>query len=253
MSENSMLLRTYLKRLRLPSIAAGFAKMAEDASTNKMGYEEYLLALVEAEICQREANMRRRRLVAARFPLEKTLDSFEFAHLPNLSKEAVCQLAGGEYIRKCENVIMVGPTGVGKTHLAIALGMVACSQGKKVRFYTAAGLVNEMVEAMAAHQLSKLDGRLARFDLIVLDEVGYVPFSQEGARLLFNFISSRYERGPLIITSNLEFGKWTTVFGDPELTGALLDRLTHHSHILEMNGDSYRFKETLKRKGKART
>jgi len=253
MSENSMLLRTYLKRLRLPSIAAGFAKMAEDASTNKMGYEEYLLALVEAEICQREANMRRRRLVAARFPLEKTLDSFEFAHLPNLSKEAVCQLAGGEYIRKCENVIMVGPTGVGKTHLAIALGMVACSQGKKVRFYTAAGLVNEMVEAMAAHQLSKLDGRLARFDLIVLDEVGYVPFSQEGARLLFNFISSRYERGPLIITSNLEFGKWTTVFGDPELTGALLDRLTHHSHILEMNGDSYRFKETLKRKGKARS
>lgn len=250
MNESSMLLRTYLKRLRMPTIAASFAKMAEDAAASKMDYEAYLLALVEAEICQREANMRRRRLVGARFPLEKTLESFEFAHLPNLPKEAVFQLAGGEYIRKCENVIMVGPTGVGKTHLAIALGTVACSQGKRVRFYTAAGLVNEMVEALAAHQLSRLDGRLSRFDLIVLDEVGYVPFSQEGARLLFNFISSRYERGPLIITSNLDFGKWTSVFGDEELTGALLDRLTHHSHILEMNGDSYRFRESLKKKGK---
>ena len=250
MNDGSMLLRTYLKRLRMPTIAASFAKMAEDAAASKMDYEAYLLALVEAEICQREANMRRRRLVGARFPLEKTLESFEFAHLPNLSKEAVFQLAGGEYIRKCENVIMVGPTGVGKTHLAIALGTVGCSQGKRVRFYTAAGLVNEMVEALAAHQLSRLDGRLSRFDLIVLDEVGYVPFSQEGARLLFNFISSRYERGPLIITSNLDFGKWTSVFGDEELTGALLDRLTHHSHILEMNGDSYRFRESLKKKGK---
>jgi DNA replication protein DnaC len=250
MSENSMLLRTYLKRLRMPTIAAGFAKMADDAAASKMDYEAYLLALVEAEICQREANMRRRRLAGARFPLEKTLESFEFSHLPNLSKEAIFQLAAGEYMRKCENVIMVGPTGVGKTHMAIALGTVACSQGRKVRFYTAAGLVNEMVEALAAHQLSKLDARLARFDLIILDEVGYVPFSQEGARLLFNFISSRYERGPLIITSNLEFGKWTSVFGDEELTGALLDRLTHHCHILEMNGDSYRFKQSLKRKGK---
>jgi len=250
MSENSMLLTTYLKRLRMPTIAAGFAKMATDAAASKMGYAEYLLALVEAEICQREANMRRRRLAGARFPLEKTLDSFEFAHLPNLSKEMVFQLAGGEYIRKCENLIMLGPTGVGKTHLAIALGTVACSQGRRVRFYTAAGLMNEMVEAMAAHELSKLDSRLARFDLIVLDELGYVPFSQEGARLLFNFTSSRYERGPLIITSNLEFSKWTSVFGDPELTGALLDRLTHHCHILEMNGDSYRFKESLKRKSK---
>jgi len=246
MSEKDMLLASYLKRLRMPTVAANYRKMAEDAAAAGLDYAQYLLALMEAEICQRESNMRKRRLSAARFPLEKTLDSFEFSHLPNLSKETVLQLAGGEYIRKCENVIMVGPTGVGKTHLAIALGTVACGQGRRVRFYTAAGLVNDMVEATKLHQLSKLDSRLARCDLIVLDEVGYVPFSQEGARLLFNFISSRYERGPLVITSNLEFGKWTSIFGDEQLTGALLDRLTHHCHILEMNGDSYRFRESLK-------
>ncbi|MGI6296528.1 MAG: IS21-like element helper ATPase IstB [Armatimonadota bacterium] len=251
MNERDLLLTSYLKRLRMPTVAANYAKMADDAAQGRMDYAQYLLALVEAEICQREANMRRRRLTGARFPQEKTLDSFEFSHLPNLSRETVFQLAGGEYIRKCENVIMLGPTGVGKTHIAIALGTAACGQGKRVRFYTAAGLVNELMEAANTHHLSRLDARLGRFDLIVLDEVGYVPFSEEGARLLFNFISSRYERGPLVITSNLEFGKWTSVFGDEHLTGALLDRLTHHCHILEMNGDSYRFRESLKRKNKS--
>ena len=251
MNERDLLLTSYLKRLRMPTVAANYAKMADDAAQGRMDYAQYLLALVEAEICQREATMRRRRLTGARFPQEKTLDSFEFSHLPNLSRETVFQLAGGEYIRKCENVIMLGPTGVGKTHIAIALGTAACGQGKRVRFYTAAGLVNELVEAANMHHLSRLDARLGRFDLIVLDEVGYVPFSEEGARLLFNFISSRYERGPLVITSNLEFGKWTSVFGDEHLAGALLDRLTHHCHILEMNGDSYRFRESLKRKNKS--
>lgn len=247
MNEKDMLLASYLKRLRVPSIATNYQKMAEDAASSKMAYADYLFALVEAEICQRESNIRKRRLAAARFPVEKTLDSFEFADLPNLPREVVFQLAGGEYIRKCENVIMLGPTGVGKTHLAVALGTVACSRGKRVRFYTAAGLVNELLEAMEQRQLSRLDTRLGKLDLIVVDEVGYVPFSEEGARLLFNFISSRYERGSLILTSNLEFGKWTSVFVDEQLTGALLDRLTHHSHILEINGDSYRFKESLKR------
>ena len=248
MNEANMLLTSYLKRLRMPTVAANYAKMADDAADGQMGYTEYLLVLLEAEICQREANMRKRRLTGARFPLEKTLDCFEFSHLPNLARETLFQLAGGEYIRKCENVIMLGPTGVGKTHLAIALGTAACGQGRRVRFYTAAGLVNEMVEAANLHQLSRLDARLGRCDLIVLDEVGYVPFSVEGARLLFNFISARYERGPLVITSNLEFSKWTSVFGDEHLTGALLDRLTHHCHILEMNGDSYRFRESLKKR-----
>lgn len=247
---SAMLLGAYLKRLRLPAIAAHHAKIAAEAAEAKLSYEAYLLALVEAEICQREANMRRCRLASARFPYEKTLDSFEFSHLASVSREHIFGLAGGEYIRKSEYVIMVGPTGVGKTHLAIALGVAACGQGKRVRFYTAAGLVNEMLEARNTYQLSKLDLRLAKCELVVLDEVGYVPFAEDGARLLFNFISSRYERGSLIITSNLEFGRWTSVFGDEQLTGALLDRLTHHCHIIQMNADSYRFRESLKRRAK---
>lgn len=248
MNQSDMLLRAYLRKLRLPAVAESYAKMAEDAAANQLGYVEYLLHLIEAEVCQRESNMRKRRLSAARFPVEKTLDTFEFGNLPNLSREAVFQLAGGEYIAKHENLIMVGPTGVGKTHLAVGLGTIACSQGKRVRFYTAAGLVNELCEARELHQLSKLEARLEKHELVVLDEVGYVPFSQDGGRLLFNFISSRYERGSLIVTSNLEFAKWTSVFGDEQLTVALLDRLTHHCHILEMNGDSYRFRESIKRK-----
>ena len=142
MSQSDMLLKAYLRRLRLPAVASSYAKMAEEAGENKLGYVEYLLGLIEAEICQRESNMRKRRLSAARFPVEKTLDTFEFGNLPNLPKETVFQLAGGEYIAKRENLIMAGPTGVGKTHLAIGLGVIACSQGRRVRFYTAAGLVN---------------------------------------------------------------------------------------------------------------
>jgi DNA replication protein DnaC len=250
MNQSDLLLGAYLKKLRLPAIATGYKKMAEDAAESRLGYVDYLVGLVEAEICQREGNMRKRHLSAARFPAEKTLDSFEFGHLPGLARETIFQLAGGEYIRKRENLIMVGPTGVGKTHLATALGAMACGQGKRVRFYTAAGLVNELLEARDERSLSRLETRLGKCEMVVLDEVGYVPFSEEGARLLFNFMNSRYERGSLIITSNLEFGKWTSVFGDEQLTVALLDRLTHHCHILEMNGDSYRFRESLKNKAR---
>ena len=159
----------------------------------------------------------------------------------------VLELSRGEYVRARENVIAIGNTGTGKTHLAISLGLLACQQGWKVRFYTAAGLINELSEAQAQQHLGKLQKQLASYDLIILDEVGFIPFSPSGSQALFQFCSSRYLTGS-VITTNLEFERWTEVFGDERLTGALLDRLTHKCHILEMNGESYRFKESLRRR-----
>jgi DNA replication protein DnaC len=165
----------------------------------------------------------------------------------------VLELSRGSFVERRENVIFIGSYGTGKTHLAIALGASACRQGKRVRFYTAAGLINELLEAHAQLRSGKLEASLAKCDLIILDELGFVPFSKEGAEALFTFCSSRYERGSLVITTNLDFVRWKEIFGDEALTGALLDRLTHRCHILEMNGESYRFKESLRRKEKAGT
>ena len=160
------------------------------------------------------------------------------------------ELSRCSFIDRRENVIFIGSYGTGKTHLAISLGISACRQGKKVRFSTAAGLINDLLEAQAQFRLGKLEASLARYDVIVLDELGFVPFTKEGAEALFTFCSGRYERGSLIITTNLDFARWKEIFGDEALTGALLDRLTHRCHIIEMNGDSYRFKENLKRRTK---
>jgi DNA replication protein DnaC len=178
------------------------------------------------------------------------LDSFDFTALPSLNKALVIELTRGNFVDRRENVILIGSYGTGKTHLATALGIAACYQGKRVRFYTAAGLINELLEAHAQLRISRLESALAKCDLIILDELGFVPFSKEGAEALFTFCSSRYERGSLVITTNLDFARWKEIFGDEALTGALLDRLTHRCHILEMNGDSYRFKESLRRKEK---
>jgi len=246
---SDLLLRSYLKRLRLPMIAQNYARLAEEAAANNKPYSDYLLALLEGEILQREENTQKIRLLKARFPVTKNLDSFEFSAIPTLNKALILELSRGDYIEKRENIIFMGSYGTGKTHLSISLGICACHQGKRVRFYTAAGLINELLEAQAQLRLGKLEASLARYDLIILDELGFVPFTKEGAEALFTFCSGRYERGSLIITTNLEFVRWKEVFGDEALTGALLDRLTHRCHILEMNGDSYRFKENLKKKG----
>ncbi len=245
---NDLLLRSYLKRLRLPVMAQNYARLSEEAAASNQTFPDYLLALIEGEVLQREENTQKLRLNKARFPVMKTLDSFEFTALPSLNKALVLELSRGSYMEKSENVIFIGSYGTGKTHLAISLGVNACRQGKRVRFYTAAGLINDLLEAQAQLRIGKLDASLARYDLIILDELGFVPFSKEGAEVLFTFCSGRYERGSMIITTNLDFARWKEVFGDEALTGALLDRLTHRCHIVEMNGDSYRFKENLKRR-----
>lgn len=204
------------------------------------------------EVHHREANAERKRIAQARFPVLKGLDNFDFTAIPSLNKQVILELAQGRYIQAKENAVFAGPTGTGKTHCAIALGVAACRQGKRVRFATAAGLINELVEAQAQLRLSRLEAALLKLDLLILDEVGFVPFTKVGAELLFGVLTERYERGSVLVTTNLDFASWTEVFGDPRLTGALLDRLTHRCHIVEFQGDSYRFKESLRRKKQAK-
>lgn len=240
-----------LRQLRLPTVAANYARFAKEAAQDGQSHEEYLLALLDHEVNQREINRRKRRIREARFPVLCTLDEFDFSAIPSLNRTKVMQLADGEYIQRHENMALIGSIGTGKTHVAISLGLAGCEQGHRVRFYTAAGLINELLEAQEAHSITKLESRLMKYDLIILDEVGFIPFSQKGAQMLFTFISQRYLRGSLIVTSNLAFAEWTEVFGDPRLTSALLDRLTHRCHILEFSGKSYRFRQSMQRQGKS--
>lgn len=247
----SLLLDHHLKRLRLPTVARLFQQIARDAEAEGQTYERFLLALVEAEVQAREANTLRERIKKAKFPWGKDFEDYDFTAVPGLNRQRLLHLADGEYMKRHENVIFVGNQGTGKTHLAVALGRAACRQGKRVLFVPAATLANDLVEAQANCRLSRLEASLARIDLLVLDELGFVPFPAQAAQLLFGVLSARYERASTIITTNKAFSEWTGIFGDPALTGALLDRLTHHAHIVEVNGDSYRFKQSLKRAEKS--
>ena len=243
-----LLIKSYLKQLKLPTMAQNYTKLAREAAEANMPYENYLLALLELEAAHRVENATRKRITRAHFPYLRTLDQFDFSAIPSLNKAKVLELSQGEYIRTRENLVAIGNTGTGKTHLAISLGLLACQQGWKVRFYTAAGLITELSEAQVQQRLGRLQKQLASYQLIILDEVGFIPFSPSGSQALFQFCSSRYLTGSMIITTNLEFERWTEVFGEERLAGALLDRLTHKCHILEMNGESYRFKESLRRR-----
>ncbi len=247
--EKSMLLEAYLKRLRLPAIGRHYQELARQAAQGNLPYEAFLLALVEMEAQQREENAHQKRLRMARFPVIKSLDQFDFTTLPSLNKAMVLDLAQGGYLDKRENLILMGNSGTGKTHLATALGLIACQQGRKVRFFTAAGLINQLTEAQASLRLSYLERTLSQMDLLIIDEIGYVPFSEKGAQLFFQVAAQSYERQSLIMTTNLDFSQWPRVFGSEQLTGALLDRLTHHAHILTMNGESFRFRESMSKKG----
>lgn len=241
----NMLIEAHFKKLRMPQAAKVYGSMAREAEDNNLSYEDYLLGVLEQEIAQRENNRIQRGIRLATFPIIKTLDSFDFKAVPSLSKPKVLKLASCEYIKNLENVILVGNSGVGKTHIATALAYEACRKGLKAKFFTAAGLINELMAAQQEYRLNRIERQYSSYHLVVIDELGYVPFSKTGAELLFQFCSSRHERGSLIITTNLEFPKWTEVFSDPGMTAALLDRLTHRAHILNINGESYRFKQAL--------
>jgi DNA replication protein DnaC len=248
--ERHTLLETDLKLLKLPTFVHNYRQFADDATKANQGYDAFLLALAEQELAQREANRQRQCIKAARLPLLKELADFDFSCVPGLNKQRVLDLARGGYLAQAEPILLVGNPGLGKTHLAISLALAACRQGQRVRFYPAAGLVNELIQAQDEHRLPRLLNTALKHNLIVLDELGFIPFSPLGAQLIFQFCSSLYERVALIVTTNLTFADWPQVFGDERLTAALLDRLTHRAHILEFTGESFRFRQRMQREAK---
>lgn len=245
MSVEPALLNSYLKQLHLSSFISNHERFALEAAQNQHSYSRYLLALTEQEVAQREARRRQRRIKEAKLPVVKELSDFEFAAIPSLNAQKIWQLVQGDYIQQREPVILVGNPGLGKSHIATALAAAACRQDYRVRFYNVAALVNELIMAQQEQRLSKMLQLMLHHDLIVLDELGFIPFSQSGAQLIFQFCSTLYERVALLVTTNLKFGDWTQVFGDERLTLALLDRLTHRAHIIEFVGESYRFRQRL--------
>jgi len=243
MMEHNPLLDSYLRQLRLPTFAKLYPQFAADAARNNHDTVRFLLALAEQEVNQRQLNMLQQRLKNAHFPVIKELADFDFSCLPMLNKAQILDLARGEYIQQKQGLILIGNPGLGKTHLALGLASAACREGRRVRFWTAAGLVNELIQAQDEHRLHRFIASALKLDLVILDELGFIPFSQNGAQALFTFCSELYERLALIITTNLKFADWVQVFGDERLTAALLDRLTHHAHIIELLGESYRFRQ----------
>jgi DNA replication protein DnaC len=251
--KNHMLLKANLKQLRLPTIGAEFEKLARDAAEAQEGYDAYLLRLTELEVAARSSNALQARIKAAGFPVHKDFDTFDFSSIPSLNKQKVLELARGEWIDDHSNCCLLGSPGTGKTHVTIALGLAACRQGRRVRFFTAATLVTRLEEAQKQYQLDRFLSQLDKVHLLICDELGYLSFSRAGAELLFQVFADRYERASLLITSNLAFSDWGQVFQGERMTAALLDRLTHRCQIFEMNGESYRFRESVKaRKGAAK-
>ncbi|MBO0837666.1 MAG: IS21-like element helper ATPase IstB [Actinobacteria bacterium] len=247
---SELLIREYAKRLKLPAVAACATRLAEEATAAGHGHLEFLAALLAAEVEQREANVEKARIRAARFPELKELSEFNFSLVPSLNPTQIGELAKGAWIDRREVLLTVGPPGTGKTHVCIALGLAACRRGRRVRFVTAAELVTELSEAQAEHRLSRLEQQLDRLDLLILDELGFVRFSADEAQLLFILLAHRYTRGALAISSNLEFADWTPIFNDDaRMVAALLDRLTHRCHLLEFHAESYRFRQSLASRG----
>lgn len=242
-----MLLNHYLKTLKLPTVLREYPAVAASCVKDNCDYTVFLLRLMEREALDRENRSAERRVKNARFPVIKTLDTFDFTAQPSIHEKLVRELMTGDYVERRENVLLVGNSGTGKTHLASALGFAACMQGRKVRFFTVKGLVTCLIEMTEQRQLERTLKHLERQDVLILDELGYVPFSKTGAELLFEVVSRAYDRLSLIVTTNLPFESWTEILGCERLTGALLDRLTHRVHIIEANGPSYRLHESKRR------
>jgi DNA replication protein DnaC len=241
-------IKEHCKQLHLPTIGGQCARLAEQAEREHHSYLGYLDALLQAELEERERNTVARRLKDAHLPRVKTLDEFDFSQAPALSPAQIQALAEGSYIERAEPVVFIGECGTGKTHLLTGLCVAACRQKRRVRFATAAGLVNELVEAKQQHQLGRALARWERYDLIAIDEVGYVPLAEVGAELLFQVIAERAEQAAVILTTNLPFSEWTQVIPNARLCKALLDRITDRAHILETGTDSYRFRRTLEQR-----
>ena len=250
-SADGILLEDALRRLKLPAMLRDYRECARQARETSDSYESFLLAVASHELEQRQQRQQERRLAEAHFPVPKTLENTDLKKWPGLDALQVRHYATGEFIQRKENLILLGKHGTGKTHAATVLGVEACRRGHRVLFTTAADLVNTLLEARQERQLKRHLVRLNRYPLLIVDELGYLPFSTEGAQLLFQVFADRYEKGSLLVTSNLGFAQWTSIFGDATLTAALLDRLTHHSFIHEFNWESLRLTESLQRKKQA--
>lgn len=244
------LIDAYASELKLPTVRSRFRELARQAERNQLTPIAYLAELLEAEQQERSERRRRRRLHEARFPLQKTLAEFRFADNPAIPQATIASLSECGWVSESESVILTGDSGTGKTHLAIALGISACEQGHRVRFTTLASLANELIEAQSEHDLGRVLARYSRFDVVVIDELGYVELPAGAAELVFQVISQRNEQASMIVTTNLPFGEWTKVFTDARLAKAVVDRLTHRAHIIETGNESWRFRQGQARKEK---
>jgi DNA replication protein DnaC len=242
------LLKTHFRQLRLPTMGREFETLARDAAATNQTFTQFLLRLTELELAARAANAVVTRIKNAEFPVEKDFDTFDFTALPGLSKPKVLELGRCEWIEQKSNCCLVGSHGTGKSHIAVALGLAACRAGLRVRFFTAAELVSRLEKEQKQYTLDRFLGQLDRAQLLICDELGYVTMSRGGVELLFRVFADRYERGSVLVTSNLPFSEWGQIFQGERMTAALLDRLCHHCAIFEMNGESYRFRESMKTK-----